>query len=273
MSKKEQSTTTIFVCISSKGGVGKTTVSNMLASYIYNQTNTPVNYFEVDQENQNVKSLSKSQILNPSLVALENLKKLLEESIMWEGDTVLDIGGNASTTTFINHLKLTGGFLAKTIYFIPLSESDQDIINAKDTHSSIREFDQESHIVYVLNKCQNKSNVELTNRQFINFHGSDILGVEPTTMDKHTTYIAMDYNTIYNVTGRLGKTIYELSSDNYDDEYKTVAQEFFKDKSNQDLYKQVRRLMFLKEMTSIAREVVEKEYLDLFAQIKKIQKS
>ena len=272
MSKKE-TPMTIFVCISSKGGVGKTTVSNMLASHIYDQTNTPVNYFEVDQENQNVKSLSKSQILNPSLVALENLKKLLEESIMWDGDTVLDIGGNASTTTFINHLKLTGGFLAKTVYFIPLSESDQDIINARDTHSSIREFDQESQIVYVLNKCQNKSNLELTSRQFINFFGSDILEVEPTTMDQRTTYITMNYNTIYNVTGRLGKTIYELSGDNYDDEYRATAQEFFKDKSNQDLYKKVRRLMFLKEMTCIAREVVQKEYLDLFSQLKKLQKS
>jgi len=263
----------INVVINTKGGVTKSTVAaHLLAGFIHQNTGSPVQYFEIDDQNESIKNLSKSQILNPTLVKTENLSKFVEESIMFSDDVVVDVGGNLTALMFLERLKLLGGFFAPTTYFIPLTDGDQDAINAADTHVMIREFDKESQIVYVLNKCINKGNQELLERQFMSYFGNEILDVKPIKTDKKTSYIAVNYNTIYNVTGRLGKTIHELSTDNYDDEYRTTAQEFYKDKSNQELYKQVRRLMFLKEQSTVAKQIFENEYLEIFAQLKKLQK-
>lgn len=258
----------IHVTVQTKGGVGKSAIaSQLLTSYIYVNTQKPVQYFEIDDQNQSIRTLAASTIIDAKLISTENLAKFAEESIMFEDDAIIDVGGNLTATMFLQKLKVLGGFLAPTTYYIPLTDSDQDTINAANTFNLIREFDKNSKIIYVLNKCTNKSNTELLEREFINYYGSDVLDIEPIVKDNETDMIALNRHHIYGIIGKLQKTLVELGQDDYDEPYRAVAQEFFKDKTNQLLYKKLRRLMFLKEQTTIAKQIFKNEYIDLFAQI------
>lgn len=264
----------IHVTVQTKGGVGKSAIaSQLLTSYIYVNTQKPVQYFEIDDQNQSIRTLAASTIIDAKLISTENLAKFAEESIMFEDDAIIDVGGNLTATMFLQKLKVLGGFLAPTTFYIPLTDSDQDAINAANTFNLIREFDKNSKIIYVLNKCTNKSNTELLEREFINYYGSDVLDVLPIVKDDRTDMIALNRHHIYGIIGKLQKTIIELGQDDYEEPYRTVAQEFFKDKTNQPLYKELRRLMFLKEQTTIAKQIFKDEYLELFAQITQITKA
>lgn len=263
----------INIVINTKGGVGKSTVSSQfLSAYIYSKTNKRVEFYEVDDQNESIKSMSKSDFLNSNLIKTENLGKFAEESILFEDDVIVDVGGNITAIMFLQKLKNLGGFISPTVYFIPMLDGDQDAKNAADTFRLIREFDKESKIVYVLNRCTNSSNQELMEREFIDFFGSDILDVDETPKDDNSSYIAINKNSIYNVVGKLQKTILEIALDSHDEEYKKAAIEFFADKSNPELYKKTRRLMFLKEQSTIAKGILENEYYGLFDKLDEIIK-
>jgi len=261
----------IHVVSSTKGGVGKSTISSqLLVSFINIATGKQVRYFEIDDQNESIKNLKQSAIINPTIVKTENIAKFVEESIMFDDDVVVDVGGNLTTVMFLAKLKMLGGFLAPTVFYIPLTDGDQDAINAVDTFNKIREFDKDSKIIYVLNRCTNKSNQDLLEREFIDFFGNEVLDVKPIKKDKNTHFIALNKNAIYNVIGKLEKNILEVSGENFDEEYKAAAAEYFKDKTNKELYRKVRKLMFLKEQSTVAKEIIEKEYFTLFKQIEKI---
>ena len=263
----------IDIVINTKGGVGKSSVSSQfLSAYINRKTNGKVEFYEIDDQNESIKSMSESQILESNIVKVENVSKFVEESILFENDVVVDVGGNITAVMFLQKLKSLGGFIAPTTYFIPMFDGDQDAKNAADTFNLIREFDKDSKIIYVLNRCTNTSNQELMEREFIDFFGSDVLDVPAIIKDKNTFYIAINKNAIYNVVGKLKKTIMEVALDNYDEEYTKAALEFFADKSNQDLYKKTRRFMFLKEQSIIAKGILENEYDGLFDELDRIIK-
>jgi len=262
----------INIVVNTKGGVGKsTTSSQLLTSTIYSRTANPVLYFEIDDQNESIKNLAGSEIIKSLLIRTENIAKFVEESIAFDEDVVVDVGGNLTAVMFLDKLKMLGGFIAPTTYYIPLTDGDQDAINAAETFKKIREYDKESHIIYVLNRCTNKSNQDLLEREFIDFFGSDILDVPEIIQDDKSSYIAVNRNAIYNLAGKLQKTIFELALENYDEEYKAAAKEYYQDKTNMDLYKKVRKLMFLKEQTTVAKDIYENEYKDLFVEIESKQ--
>lgn len=255
----------INIVVNTKGGVGKSTVSSQfLSAYLHSKTGGKIDFYEIDDQNESVKRMSESKVINSNLIKVENLAKFVEDSIMFEDDVIVDVGGNITSVLFLQKIKNLGGFLNRTVYFIPLLDGDQDAKNAAETFKLIREFDKGSNIVYVLNRCTNSSNHELMQREFIDFFGNDVLDIEPIVMDDKANFIAINKNSIYNVMGKLRKTIIEVASDNHDEEYKKVAVEFFKDKTNKELYKQTRNLMFLKEQNAIARDVLTNEFKPLF---------
>jgi len=262
----------INIVVNTKGGVGKSTVSSqLLTSYIFSKTGKEVEYFEIDDQNESIKNLKGSNVINATIVKTENIAKFVEDSIMFDSDIVVDVGGNLTAVMFLDKLKMLGGFIAPTTYYIPLTDGDQDAINAAETFKMIRVYDKTSKIIYVLNKCTNKSNQDLLEREFVDFFGNDILDVETIIKDKKTSYIAVNRNTIYNLAGKLQKTIIELANESYDEEYKKSAKEYYADKTNQELYKKVRKLMFLKEQTTVAGDILNNEYLSLFKDIEKLQ--
>lgn len=262
----------INIVVNTKGGVGKsTTSSQLLTSSIYSRTSKPVLYFEIDDQNESIKNLASSKIINSSIIKTENIAKFVEDSISFDEDVVVDVGGNLTAVMFLDKLKMLGGFIAPTTYYIPLTDGDQDAINAAETFKKIREYDKDSHIIYVLNRCTNKSNQDLIEREFIDFFGSEILDVTKIIQDKKSSYISLNRNAIYNLAGKLEKTILELALENYDEEYKAAAKEYYKDKTNTKLYKKVRKLMFLKEQTTIAKSIYDDEYKDLFIEIESKQ--
>jgi len=261
----------INIVVNTKGGVGKSTVSSQfLSAYIFEKTEVAIEFYEIDDQNESIKSMSNSRILKSASVKVENLGKFAEDSIMFENDVIVDVGGNITAVMFLQKLKNLGGFLAPTTYFIPLLDGDQDAKNAADTFRLIREFDKTSKIIYVLNRCTNSRNEELMIREFIDFYGNDVLDVQEIIKDENTSFVALNKNSIYNVVGKLRKTVYEISFDDFEKEYKESAVEFFKDKSNKELYKKVRKLMFLKEQSVIAKELLEVEYAPLFAKLDEI---
>lgn len=261
----------IHLVISTKGGVGKSTVSSQFVSaYVYRKISKKVNFFEIDDQNESIVRMKGSDLLNGIIVRMENIGKFVEESILFEDDVVVDVGGNNTATQFLQKLKDLGGFASPVTYYIPILDGDQDAKNAKQTFNSIREFDKESKVVFVLNRCTNSSNQELLEREFMDFFGNEILDIEKMHQDENTHYIAINKNTIYNVVGKLNKTITEVANEDVEQEFKDAAIEFHRDKSNQEQYKKVRVLMFLKEQKNIAKNIIENEYHALFVKLDKL---
>lgn len=263
----------INIVINTKGGVGKSTVSSQfLSAYIYDKTNKKVEFYEVDDQNESIKRMAKSSVLDSNLIKIENLGKFAEDSIMFENDVIVDVGGNITAVMFLQKLKNLGGFISPTTYYIPILDGDQDAQNAADTFKFIREFDKESKIVYVLNRCTNSSNQELMQREFLDFFGNDALDIQEIVKDENTFHIAINKSSLYNVVGKLGMTLREVADCDYNESYRQAAIEFFADKSNPELYKKTRRLMFLKEQSTIAKDILENEYYGLFDKLDEIVK-
>ncbi len=260
----------IHVVVNTKGGVGKSTASiQVLSAYLsLSSGGTGLNFVEIDDENKSVNKFSQSSILsNAKIVSTEMLDEFIENSVFQIDDLIIDVGGNKTATMFLNELKKKGGFLAPATYYIPLLDGDQDAMNAEETFKLIREFDKDSRIIYVLNRAVNKNNVELLKRQFIFFFGEEVLDIEEVTKDNKTYYVALNNNDVYKIAGKLQKTIYELSKENHDKEFKEVAELYWEDRNNMEVYKRLRKLQKLKDSANESKELVRTEYANLFSQL------
>lgn len=263
----------IHVVVNTKGGAGKSTAAiQVVAAYLSNlKQGGKVNFVEIDDENKTVTKFANSNIVGQaSVISTELIDKFVDDSSFAVDDIVVDVGGNKTATMFLERLKVTGGFIAPSTYYIPLLDGDQDAINADATFKAIREFDTNSRIIYILNRAANKKNKELLERQFIFFFGDEILDIPKVRIDERTFVVALNNADIYKVAGRLQKTIFELAEENYDKEFKELAELYWEDRDNQDVYKRLRIVQKLKDSQRESAIIVHNEYAELFENLDEI---
>ncbi|MDO8454279.1 MAG: hypothetical protein Q7S59_06895 [Sulfurimonas sp.] len=203
----------VFIVVSSKGGVGKSTFSsNFLAPYAYTATNNSVvNFVEIDDENANIELLSDSKIIKANLVKLENSKDFLFESAIAESAMIIDCGGNKTAISVLMHLKSISFLTGNEVYIIPLKSSEQDLKNGLDTYKKIREFDTEGKIIFILNEAMKLDSPT----EFLYFFGDPRLRLkgkwDSLKKDKNTSYIKVQKSELIETSTFLRKTIFELA--------------------------------------------------------------
>jgi len=208
-----------IIVISSKGGVGKSTISmQLIAPYLYERSgNNAVSFYEFDDENSDSLSYGASTLTKRDVVEVDSgiLKEELTGIFSKNENACLDIGGNKTTTMVLNALDESGMIHFVDLAVIPLLDGEQDGINATIIYTTLKDMRPDLKFIFVLNRAKNSRYIKY---QFDNFFG-DVRGI---LSDKQAiknylfpgdseNYIAMLDDDIIKFSRRFGLTIYEIA--------------------------------------------------------------
>jgi len=160
-----------FIVANTKGGVGKsTTATQLLVPYLHEKLNDKVNLIELDDENLDSKSFANSEILKAEQIKVAggDLEGNLIEKVLGYDNFVMDVGGNKTTTIVLNEVGELGLIDTLDAIFIPLTDGEQDAINAYKTYRLIKDFNPNIKTFFVLSRVDENMDLEL---QFIDFFG------------------------------------------------------------------------------------------------------
>ncbi|MCG3697306.1 hypothetical protein L5F39_06755 [Aliarcobacter butzleri] len=180
--KKEEIKTNIYVIPQTKGGVGKTTISGIVATLLYLQNqNQKINLFEIDDNNN---SKINSNYINYQSLKLKDSEVVIDDiqfSSLSDSNLVniVDAGGGNDTKILLNKLKEID--LSGLNYYIPVNDDMEQVDNLKETIFLIRDFDKSANINLILNRCFSLEKNEIQ-KQFINIFGSGELDI-PNQLD------------------------------------------------------------------------------------------
>ena len=155
MKKENKSNlTNIHINCMTKGGVGKTTTSNVFSTVLYlSNQDKKINLFELDDNN--VSNINSNYINHQSLklkdseVVIDDIQfaSLSNTNVI----NIIDCGGGNDTKIVLQKLKEID--LSGLNYYIPVNDDLEQVDNVKDTISLILDFDKSSNINLILNRC------------------------------------------------------------------------------------------------------------------------
>lgn len=210
--------------ISSKGGVGKSTISmQLIVPYLFERCGKKmVNHYEFDDENHDSASFGASLLSTRGQVNVSSpiLKEELAEIFSQDKALCLDIGGNKTTMTLIEALDESGMIHFLDFVVIPVLDGEQDAINASFIYTVLKGSNQNLKFVFVLNRVKN---MEYAHYQFENYFG-DARGifkninavVDNLFEEDKDNYILMLDDDIIKYSRRFGLTIYEIEQQKKD---------------------------------------------------------
>ncbi len=212
-----------IMVVSSKGGVGKSTVTmQLVAPYLYQKTNEKVAFYEFDDENHDCLSYGDSNLTKREIVDVSTdfLRDNITQIISRDESACFDIGGNKTTTIVIDALSENGMIHFIDLVIIPLLDGEQDGINASVIYSVLKGLRPELKFLFILNRAKNHRYIQY---QFDNYFG-DIRGIfnENRSIKSYLfdedkdKYIVMLDDDIIKYSRKFGLTIYEIAHDERD---------------------------------------------------------
>jgi len=212
-----------IMVISSKGGVGKSSISmQLIAPYLYQKTNQKVAFYEFDDENSDCLSYGDSNLTKRELVEVSSdiLREKITDIVSKDEVACFDIGGNKTTTVVLDALNENGMIHFIDLVVIPLLDGEQDGINASIIYSILKGMRPDLKFVFILNRAKNHRYIQY---QFDNYFG-DIRGIfnENRSVKNYlfdedkNKYIAMLDDDIIKYSRKFGLTIYEIAQDDRD---------------------------------------------------------
>lgn len=210
---------TKVLVVSSKGGVGKSTVSmQVVTPFLYEKNDgEKISFYEFDDENIDSLSYGGSVLSKRESIDVEEfviMDKFLE-ILSQDEYACIDVGGNKSTTLCLDTLNDSGMISQIDLAIIPLLDGEQDAINAQKVYKRLKELDSDIKIVFALNRVKNEKYVKY---QFDNFFG-DVRGifsdrnalVNILDEKEKDSYIAIEDSDIIKYSRKFGMTIYEIA--------------------------------------------------------------
>lgn len=183
MKKEEIKKSNIYIIPQTKGGVGKTTISGIIATLLYLLNhNQKINLFEIDDNN---KSRVNSNYIDYQSLKLKDSEVVIDDiqfSSLSDSNVtnIIDAGGGNDTKVVLQKLKEID--LSGLNYYIPVNDDMEQVDNVLDTIILIRDFDKSAKINLVLNRCFTLEKEEIQ-KQFINIFGSDELDIPNRLVD------------------------------------------------------------------------------------------
>jgi cellulose biosynthesis protein BcsQ len=213
-----------IVVVSSKGGVGNSTLAMQLVTpYLYQKNgNEPIEYYELDDENRDYLSFGDSQLsyrrelIVDTPIFREELIKLFRS----DKSTCIDIGSNKNSSIVIDALDDSGMLNFVDLVVIPLLDGEQDGINATVAYLQLKSCNPNLKFLFVLNRAKSAEYLEF---QFENFFG-DMRGIFKNQYsirdnlfdgDKDN-FIPFVEDEIIKNSRRFGLSIYEIATQNRD---------------------------------------------------------
>lgn len=221
--------------VSSKGGVGKSTVSmQVIAPFLYEQNSKQtVSFYEFDDENIDSLSYGGSNLTKRESIDVEEfvIMDKFMEILSKDEFACIDVGGNKSTSLCLDTLNDSGMISQIDLAVIPLLDGEQDAINAKSVYKRLKEFDSSIKIAFALNRVKNQKFVKY---QFDNFFGDirEIFSDEDAVIniikeDEKENYFCIEDGDIIKYSRKFGMTIYEIAEQERDfiSEFKDASEE------------------------------------------------
>ncbi len=244
----------IFIAINSKGGVGKSTLSNqILPAYLYEKNGKKTKLIEIDDENEDSKILCESKILDIESIQTSKIRNI-DEIFIDDDDVIIDVGGNKTATIFLNEMSKIGE-VENIVWFIPISQGMQDSANALDTRNSIKEIDENATIIYVLSNSKSDD----LEWEFLHFFGNKYLDTPFAINSSH--YIVIKNSDIVNNAKTFKKTIYDVSDSEHD--FRQLAKNAKLNNDNE----LKRKYLFLNRVKNEAINYIDKLRNDIFPKI------
>ena len=208
---KKQKNVNVIV-VNTKGGAGKSTTAMQTISTYFLAKAQEVELLELDNQNQDAKIFSKSKIKSRQINVDANAKDLnqtIRDLFLGEdkNNKVMDIGGNATTSNFLQSLKSTHMYNMVDLFIIPMSGGSQDLKNAKDTLQMILVMNSNANVLFALSRVRNPKRVQ--------FQYGDFLQDEKL---KKYPYIILPESDCIDLSRKLKKTVYELAQDEQEKE-------------------------------------------------------
>ena len=253
-----------IIVLNSKGGVGKSTTSTQILApflYIKNGQDEKVNLIEFDDENEDSLSFENSEILTPKRVKIEgnDLDSALTDNVLDFDNVVLDIGGNKTTTYVIDSLVDSGIINAFDLIVIPLTDGEQDAVNAINVYKKIRENNEDSKIIFALSRVNNSYDLEM---QFLekkkNKKGrlDDRVGLIEQVAESDQNIIKIVDSDVIKYSRVFGVTAFELSQKDIQ-ELKEKQKKALKEKDKEKSKKIAYRLTILNKAIRYKDEVLK----------------
>eukprot|EP01156_Anaeramoeba_ignava_P003186 Anaeramoba_ignava/a221176_3.p1 GENE.a221176_3~~a221176_3.p1 ORF type:complete len:108 (+),score=19.79 a221176_3:49-372(+) len=89
-----------------KGGVGKSTVAmQVIAPYLFKKHGKKVTYIEIDDENNDSKSFTRTEIVDKRMLGTNKLTELDELILMDDNhEIIVDVGGNKTSSLVLEEI-------------------------------------------------------------------------------------------------------------------------------------------------------------------------
>ena len=213
-----------IVIISSKGGVGNSTIAmQLITPYLYQKNgNKPIEYYELDDENMDYLSFGDSQLSYRRELKVDTplFREDLVKIFRSDKNTCIDVGSNKNSSIVIEALDDSGMLNFVDLVVIPLLDGEQDGINATMTYLQLKSCNPSLKFLFVFNRAKSAEYLEF---QFENFFG-DMRGIFKNQYavrdhlfdEDKSNFIPFLEDEIIKNSRRFGLTIYEIATQNRD---------------------------------------------------------
>jgi len=191
--------------LNSKGGASKSTVSLQVASAYFLNKGEEVTLYEFDDENKDSLTFNKSMIKTKQITVdngdflSSEITKIIANK---ESNAVFDVGGNKTTTLWIDALKKSRMYIGLNLIIISLSGGSQDVVNAKKVYDLLKDLNVP--IIFALSRSRHDiSRLSRVKYQYKNFFKE---------FPDMPYFILKDSDCI-DLSRDIGKSVYEIAND------------------------------------------------------------
>ena len=139
-----------------KGGVGKSTVAmQVIAPYLYKKHGKKITYIEIDDENNDSRSFTRTEIVDKRMLGTNKITDLDELILMDDKhEVIVDVGGNKTSSLVLDEIKKVGSF-GNVKWIIPLGDGELDGKNAIATMKKIKKIEKnpEDNLIFALTRA------------------------------------------------------------------------------------------------------------------------
>ncbi len=203
--------------INTKGGVGKSTVSmQLVVPFLYQKSQSPVSFFEFDDENEDSISFEKSRLvwMERVGVARKDLREELRDILLLENHICLDVGANKTAVYVMEALIDSGMIYALDAAVIPLMDGELDATSAINIYQKLKNANPKLKTIFALNRWNENRELE---SQFDIFLGDkygffDTKGVINYIDERDRNYLVLADSDAIKYSRAFGLTLWEFAT-------------------------------------------------------------
>ncbi|WP_248747866.1 hypothetical protein [Pseudomonas sp. MWU12-2037] len=196
--------------VSTKGGVGKSTLSQQVAATYLLSRLGQANLIELDDLNLDSAWMNDSAVKTTQQPVGDDAMRAVEAVMFGQGRNsfVLDVGGNRTAESTLSSLGEAGLLSRFDLILIPLRDEGQDCENARRTIQLLLDADPECRIALFLNDISLQTQ-SLEDPRLL----EDFAEVFDLAHEFHLHLLVMPRIERYGRSRRIGKTIFELAEE------------------------------------------------------------